>query len=158
MTVRELGDGCDASVGDVAREVDCRRAVERCVERFGRIDVMAARRDCRADAAARLRRGALAATLRRRRRRHRVLHSRGGTCNARGGSARIDLLYGFELAPRYLATIPLGRFGQPEDVADAVAWLASEEAAYITGYTDVIDGGQTLGIPGDLESAAKETT
>jgi NAD(P)-dependent dehydrogenase (short-subunit alcohol dehydrogenase family) len=36
---------------------------------------------------------------------------------------------------------PLGRLGQPEDVADAVAFLASDEADWITGQTLVIDGG-----------------
>ena len=59
-----------------------------------------------------------------------------------------------ELAPEYLKTIPLGRFGQPRDIADAVLFLASEEAAYVTGQMLVLDGGQTLGIPGDLEEAA----
>ena len=55
-----------------------------------------------------------------------------------------------ELAPAYLKTIPLGRFGQPDDIAAAVSWLSSDEASYITGQTIVIDGGQTLGIPGDM--------
>ena len=55
-----------------------------------------------------------------------------------------------ELAPRYLATMPLGRFGQPADIASAVSWLSSDEASYITGHTLVIDGGQTMGITGDL--------
>jgi len=59
-----------------------------------------------------------------------------------------------ELAPEYLKTIPLGRFGQPRDIADAVLFLASEEAAYVTGQMLVLDGGQTLGITGDLEEAA----
>src|SRR3954466_6270287 len=40
--------------------------------------------------------------------------------------------------------IPLGRLGTPRDVAQAVLFLASEEAAYITGTTIVVDGGQTL--------------
>ena len=40
-----------------------------------------------------------------------------------------------------LAKIPLGRLGTPEDVAGLVAYLASDEAAYITGSTFVIDGG-----------------
>jgi NAD(P)-dependent dehydrogenase (short-subunit alcohol dehydrogenase family) len=62
-----------------------------------------------------------------------------------------------ELAPRYLKTIPLGRFGQPSDVAAAVLFLASSDAAYITGQVVVVDGGQTLGIPGDLEQAAEAT-
>jgi glucose 1-dehydrogenase len=58
------------------------------------------------------------------------------------------------LAAEYLRTMPLGRFGQPEDVANAVSWLSSDEASYITGQTLVIDGGQTLGITGDLDSSA----
>lgn len=40
--------------------------------------------------------------------------------------------------------IPLGRVGQPEDVAAAVAFLASSEAKHITGAMLLIDGGQTL--------------
>ena len=40
-----------------------------------------------------------------------------------------------------LSEIPLNRIGQPEDVANAVAWLASDEASYITGTTLFIDGG-----------------
>ena len=38
--------------------------------------------------------------------------------------------------------IPLGRLGVPADVAAAVAWLASDEAAYVTGQTLVVDGGR----------------
>lgn len=40
-----------------------------------------------------------------------------------------------------LAHIPLGRFGKPEEISAAVAFLASEEASYITGATLYIDGG-----------------
>jgi NAD(P)-dependent dehydrogenase (short-subunit alcohol dehydrogenase family) len=42
------------------------------------------------------------------------------------------------------ATYPLGRLGVPEDVAGAVAFLCSNDAAWITGQTVVIDGGVTL--------------
>jgi glucose 1-dehydrogenase len=40
-----------------------------------------------------------------------------------------------------LAEIPLGRIGQPADISSAVAWLASDEASYITGTTLFVDGG-----------------
>ncbi|WP_341329492.1 SDR family NAD(P)-dependent oxidoreductase [Mycobacterium shinjukuense] len=43
----------------------------------------------------------------------------------------------------YLSHIPLGRLGTPEDVANAVVWLASDEAAYITGQALAVDGGWT---------------
>jgi 3-oxoacyl-[acyl-carrier protein] reductase len=40
-----------------------------------------------------------------------------------------------------LAMVPLQRFGQPQDVAELVAFLASEKAGYITGQVITIDGG-----------------
>jgi len=42
------------------------------------------------------------------------------------------------------ASIPLGRLGTPRDVANAFLFLASDEAAYITGTTIIVDGGQLL--------------
>jgi NAD(P)-dependent dehydrogenase (short-subunit alcohol dehydrogenase family) len=42
---------------------------------------------------------------------------------------------------RQEATIPLGRFGTPEEVANLVVFLCSPAAAYITGMTIMIDGG-----------------
>ena len=41
------------------------------------------------------------------------------------------------------AEIPWGRFGKPEEIAAAVAWLASPEAEYVTGTTLFVDGGMT---------------
>jgi glucose 1-dehydrogenase len=41
------------------------------------------------------------------------------------------------------AEIPWGRFGRPEEIAGAVAWLASSEAEYVTGTTLFVDGGMT---------------
>jgi NAD(P)-dependent dehydrogenase (short-subunit alcohol dehydrogenase family) len=41
------------------------------------------------------------------------------------------------------AAIPLGRLGEAEDVANAVLWLCSEGASFITGQTLVVDGGET---------------
>ncbi|HWB61075.1 MAG TPA: 3-oxoacyl-[acyl-carrier-protein] reductase, partial [Chthoniobacteraceae bacterium] len=43
-----------------------------------------------------------------------------------------------------LAGIPLGKFGEPDDIAAAVAFLASPEAKYITGQTLAVDGGMVM--------------
>jgi glucose 1-dehydrogenase len=43
-----------------------------------------------------------------------------------------------------VAEVPLGRWGHVEDIAHAVAWLASSQASYVTGATLFIDGGMTL--------------
>jgi 2-keto-3-deoxy-L-fuconate dehydrogenase len=43
----------------------------------------------------------------------------------------------------FLARQPMGRFGRPEEIAAAAVYLASDEAAFITGQTIVIDGGWT---------------
>ncbi|BBY81967.1 glucose 1-dehydrogenase [Mycolicibacterium pulveris] len=43
----------------------------------------------------------------------------------------------------YLSHIPMGRLGRPEEVAHAVVWLASTEAAYVTGQALAVDGGWT---------------
>jgi 3-oxoacyl-[acyl-carrier protein] reductase len=43
-----------------------------------------------------------------------------------------------------LSQIPLGRFGDPEDIAAAVAFLAAPEAHYITGQTLTVDGGMVM--------------
>lgn len=52
-----------------------------------------------------------------------------------------------ENAADYLPRIPLGRFGEPQDIADAMLFLASDEASWITGVDLMVDGGQTLGTP-----------
>lgn len=46
-----------------------------------------------------------------------------------------------------LARHGMRRFGQPEDIARAVAWLASEEASFVTGQLFTIDGGLTAASP-----------
>jgi NAD(P)-dependent dehydrogenase (short-subunit alcohol dehydrogenase family) len=48
-----------------------------------------------------------------------------------------------DLYNKTLSEMPLGRFGAPEDVARAMAFLASPAASYITGANLVIDGGYT---------------
>jgi NAD(P)-dependent dehydrogenase (short-subunit alcohol dehydrogenase family) len=45
---------------------------------------------------------------------------------------------------RYNKRIPLGRIGRPEEAADAVLWLCSDQASYVTGQAIVVDGGLTV--------------
>ena len=49
-----------------------------------------------------------------------------------------------EIKERAIKAIPLGRMGAAKDIASAVAFLASDEAAYITGQTLVVDGGMVM--------------
>ena len=51
---------------------------------------------------------------------------------------------GEDLKTAYLSQIPAGRFGQPEEVAALVAFLASDSAAYINGQTVAVDGGMVM--------------
>jgi NAD(P)-dependent dehydrogenase (short-subunit alcohol dehydrogenase family) len=48
--------------------------------------------------------------------------------------------------PKYLENVPLGRFAEPEDIAKAILFLASDDAAYITGEQLVVDGGVSVGV------------
>jgi 3-oxoacyl-[acyl-carrier protein] reductase len=49
-----------------------------------------------------------------------------------------------ELKKSILGATPIGRMGKPEEIASAVAFLASEEAAYITGQVLAVDGGMAM--------------
>jgi glucose 1-dehydrogenase len=49
-----------------------------------------------------------------------------------------------EQARQLLKLIPYGRIGEPEDIAKAAVWLASDESDYVTGTTLFVDGGMTL--------------
>ena len=44
---------------------------------------------------------------------------------------------------KFLSMIPLGRFGQPKEIADVILFLASQKASYITGHVLSVDGGLT---------------
>ncbi|HET8627771.1 MAG TPA: glucose 1-dehydrogenase [Thermomicrobiales bacterium] len=55
-----------------------------------------------------------------------------------------DLLDTPEGAARAIAGIPLGHAGEPEDIAYAALYLASDEARFVTGTTLVVDGGATV--------------
>ncbi|HJW22933.1 MAG TPA: 3-oxoacyl-ACP reductase FabG, partial [Candidatus Limnocylindrales bacterium] len=77
----------------------------------------------------------------------RELASRGITCNAVApGFVATELANQLsqEWQDRIIQQTPLGRFGTPEEMADAVAFLASDEAAYITGHVLAVDGGLVM--------------
>ncbi len=49
-----------------------------------------------------------------------------------------------EVRQKILAAVPLGRMGKPEDIAAAVKFLTSEDAAYITGHVLAVNGGMYM--------------
>lgn len=75
----------------------------------------------------------------------RELASRGITCNAVApGFIQTDMTENLGDNNPLLNGIPLGRMGKPEDIAAAVAFLASDSAAYITGEVLKVDGGLAI--------------
>ena len=75
------------------------------------------------------------------------LASRGVTVNAVApGFIETDMTAAMTDAAKTatLASIPMGRLGAAEDVARAVAFLASDEAAYVTGQVLAVDGGMAM--------------
>ena len=77
----------------------------------------------------------------------RELASRGITVNAIApGLIETDMtgVLSEEIRQDFLQKIPLGKLGQPDDIAAAVAYLASGEASYITGQVLAVDGGMAM--------------
>lgn len=77
----------------------------------------------------------------------REMASRSITVNAIApGFIETEMTSGLGEATRkaIMETIPLGRFGQPQEVANLVCFLASDAAAYITGQTITVDGGMVM--------------
>jgi len=78
----------------------------------------------------------------------REVGSRNITCNAVAPGfieTAMTAVLPEELKQSALKNIPLGRIGTPDDVANAVAFLASEEASYITGHVLNVNGGMLMG-------------
>ncbi|MGA8029734.1 MAG: SDR family oxidoreductase [Bryobacteraceae bacterium] len=51
-----------------------------------------------------------------------------------------------QIEKAWVDQIPIGRLGKPEEVADAIVWLASERASFVTGQTILVDGGMYKGL------------
>jgi len=78
----------------------------------------------------------------------REVGSRNITCNAVAPGfieTAMTSALGDDFKQMAVKNIPLGRVGTPDDVANAVAFLASEEAAYITGHVLSVNGGMLMG-------------
>jgi 3-oxoacyl-[acyl-carrier protein] reductase len=78
----------------------------------------------------------------------RELGSRGITANVVApGFVETDMTAGLDEATRqtYLEQVPLGRFADPDEVARVIRWVASDEAAYLTGAVIPVDGGLGMG-------------
>jgi 3-oxoacyl-[acyl-carrier protein] reductase len=196
------GESAIAVRADVADRRDVRAAVETCLKRFGRLDIMVTHagisdfrdvlddddarwqrtldvnlngaRHCVREAAAAMNHGGVIVAT--------------GSTNAfqvesgaaaynasKGGLVALVKTAALELAPRgirvnivhpgitdsglaafvvhdavnaaaILQRIPLGRFADCEDIARVIAFLASDDAAYVTGAELVVDGGMTAGV------------
>jgi len=69
-------------------------------------------------------------------------------CPVMGATGMLELFMGMPDTPenraRFIATIPLGRLSEPEDIAGAAVYLLSDEASFITGVCLPVDGGRTV--------------
>ncbi|WP_434618236.1 SDR family oxidoreductase [Tabrizicola sp. M-4] len=71
-----------------------------------------------------------------------------GLAPVMGATALLETFMGVPDTPenraRFISTIPLGRLCEPEDMANAALYLASDEASFITGVIHEVDGGRTI--------------
>lgn len=48
-----------------------------------------------------------------------------------------------QIEAHFAQSVPLQRIGSPTEAAEAIVWLCSEKASYVTGHTMIVDGGLT---------------
>ena len=67
-------------------------------------------------------------------------------CPVRGATGLLEMFSGVEDTPeegdRFGKTVPLGRMSDPQDVANAAVFLASDEASFVSGVNFPVDGGR----------------
>ncbi|MGH6916069.1 MAG: SDR family oxidoreductase, partial [Geminicoccales bacterium] len=80
-----------------------------------------------------------------------------GTVRTQSPSWRTRLAKDPQVFEKLARWYPVGRVGEPEDIAAAVAFLASDEAAFVNGANLVVDGGLTAGIGPMIEELTLET-
>ena len=135
---RALGVKAEIFAADVSRPEECARLFEEALAAFGRVDVLVNN--------AGVTRDSLILCLSEEDF-DKELASRGITANAVApGFIDTDMTRAMPEAAKAAmnGTIPLGRPGQPEEVARAVAFFASEESGYITGQVLCVDGGMAM--------------
>ena len=203
VELRAGGGNAGAFGGDIASQADVRRAVERCIEQFGRLDILAANAGiadalpfmetsevswrriidvnltgtffCIQEAARAMipaGGGAIVATASTN---AFWVESNMAAYNAsKGGIVALVKAAALDLGPvgvrvnavapgmirtranyitedpvagpEYLKGVPLGRFAEPSEMAAVVAFLASDDASYVSGELLVADGGTTIGV------------
>jgi NAD(P)-dependent dehydrogenase (short-subunit alcohol dehydrogenase family) len=61
-------------------------------------------------------------------------------------TALADRVFGAPSVHKYVVSIhPIGRFGKPAEIAEAVVWMCSDRASFMTGQSLVLDGGFLAG-------------
>ena len=68
---------------------------------------------------------------------------------------RMKAMLPMEVANAIVANFPIARIGEPQDIANAVLFLASAEAAYITGASLLVDGGASMASMGGIAGKIK---
>jgi NAD(P)-dependent dehydrogenase (short-subunit alcohol dehydrogenase family) len=66
-----------------------------------------------------------------------------------------ERIFGGERRDMAVAMHPVGRFGRPREIAEAVLWMCSDKSSFMTGHELVVDGGLLTGRTGTMAAAAK---